>query len=89
MVIGEGVVETKKQLLAVAVAELRDEVAEAGIIGVGHRVFLGEYLVVLTKSQAMAYLTGGSSPLLPPHHGTHTPRQHNCCCTRSETRSGR
>ena len=66
-----------EQILAVAVAELRDKVVEAGIIMVGHRVFLflSEYLVVLTKSHAMAHLTGGPSPLLPPPHGTPTSGQ--------------
>ena len=63
-----------EQVLGVAVAELREQVIQAGIIMVGHRVFLflSEYLVVLTKSHAMAHLNRWTPSLLPPPHGTPT-----------------
>jgi hypothetical protein len=54
---------------------VRDQVVQAGIIMVGHRVlsFSVSAFAGLTKAHAMAHLTGGPPPLLPPPHGTPTP----------------
>ncbi|MDJ0771770.1 MAG: hypothetical protein QNJ12_23495, partial [Ilumatobacter sp.] len=41
-------------------------------VGSSRVLFLSEFLVVLTKGHAMAHLTGGPPPLLPPPHETPT-----------------
>ena len=69
-----GLEEPTEQLLAVPIAQARQQVSNSGIIVMGHRVF---FLPVsafagLTKDHAMAHPIRGTASLLPPHHGTPT-----------------
>ncbi len=52
-----------KQIGRVDISEASDEVANSGIIFMGHRVHIsfGDYLVLITESHAMAHPTGGPS----------------------------
>jgi hypothetical protein len=63
-----------EQVPGVAIAQVREQLLDAGIIITGHRVISSvSAFAGLTKSHAMAQPTGWT-PLLPPPHGTLTTR---------------